>query len=116
MILVGSMAHRMGIPGYAVYSATKAALRSLGRTAAAELSERGIRVNTLSPGPTETPSIERMGYTREQVRAAVAERNPLGRMASPEEIAGAALFLASDASAYMTGAELVVDGGQSAFG
>lgn len=113
VILIGSMSHTKGAPGYAVYSATKAALRSLARTAAAELVQRGIRVNTLSPGPTDTTVIERMGYSREQVRAAVAERNPMGRMAAPEEIARAALFLASADSSYMTGADLVVDGGQS---
>lgn len=113
VVLVSSMAHRTASPGYSVYSATKAAVRSLGRTAAAELVERGVRVNTLSPGPTETPAIERMGYTREEVRAAVRDRNPMGRMASPEEIAQAAVYLASDAASFMTGADLVVDGGQS---
>lgn len=115
VVLVASMAHAMAVPGYSVYAATKAAVRSLGRTAAAELVDRGIRVNTLSPGPTETPAIERMGYTREEVREAARERNPMGRMASPGEIAEAAVYLASDAASFVTGADLVVDGGQSAF-
>lgn len=114
IILVSSAMHVMGIPGHTAYAATKAALRSYARTWAAEFKDRGIRVNTLSPGVTDTPMLD------SQVRSA-AERQalvnmylgmiPIGRLARADEIANAALFLASDQSSYMTGADLMNDGG-----
>jgi NAD(P)-dependent dehydrogenase (short-subunit alcohol dehydrogenase family) len=116
VILAGSNTAAKGIPGLGVYSAAKAAIRSLSRTWAAELVERGIRVNTLVPGPTRTPGMERLAPDAESIPAMVegmAELVPLGRVAQPEEIASAALFLASDESSFMTGAELLADGGHT---
>lgn len=114
VILTGSTAAGRGTPAFGVYAASKAAIRSLGRTWAAELVGRRIRVNTLVPGPTWTPGIvglaagpEEAAALREQLTSTV----PMGRMADPAEIAEVALFLASDASGFMTGAEIVADGG-----
>ena len=114
VILVTSTANESGVPGLSVYSATKAAVRSLARTLAAELQPRGIRVNALSPGMTDTPIFERIGLTGSEVEAmqeAMNSQIPMGRFGRPEEIAAAALFLASDASSYITGVELPVSGG-----
>ncbi|CDG80878.1 SDR family NAD(P)-dependent oxidoreductase [Janthinobacterium agaricidamnosum] len=116
IILVSSIASTKGFPGYATYSATKAAVRSFVRTWTAELKERGIRVNTLSPGPIDTPMIDSQAETKEgadQVRAFFATQVPLGRMGEAHEIAAAALFLASDESAYIAGIDLPVDGGMA---
>jgi NAD(P)-dependent dehydrogenase (short-subunit alcohol dehydrogenase family) len=116
VILVSSGIHQMGIPGHTTYAASKAALRSYVRTWAAELKGRGIRVNTLSAGPTETPMLNGFASTPEE-RAAMkdmyASLVPLGRIARPEEVAAGALFLASDESSYVTGADLSNDGGAS---
>ncbi len=101
VILVTSTANTAGIPGLSVYSATKAAVRSLARSLAAELQPRGIRVNALSPGMTDTPIFERTGMTRAEVEAlqeAMSGQIPMGRFGRPDEIAAAALFLASNAS------------------
>ena len=98
------------------YAATKAALRSLVRTAAVEFAPRGIRVNTLSPGPIETPIYDKLGMPADAVReftAGVQQQVPLGRMGSADEVAGAALFLASELSSYVTGVDLPVDGGMA---
>ena len=114
VILVTSTANTAGIPGLSVYSATKAAVRSLARSFAAELQPRRIRVNALSPGMTDTPIFERIGMTRAEVDAmqeAMSGQIPMGRFGRPDEIAAAALFLASDASSYVTGIELPVSGG-----
>lgn len=114
IILVGSAMHVMGIPHHAPYAATKAALRSYARTWAAELKGRGIRVNTLSPGVTETPMIDGQGATKEEadnVRKMYLAMIPQGRLADPKEIASGALFLASSDGSYMSGADLMVDGG-----
>lgn len=114
IILVGSAMHVMGIPNHAPYAATKAALRSYARTWAAELKGRGIRVNTLSPGVTETPMIDGQGATKEDadnVRKMYLAMIPQGRLADPKEIAAGALFLASSEGSYMNGADLMVDGG-----
>jgi len=114
VILVTSTANTTGIPGLSVYSATKAAVRSLARSFAAELQPRGIRVNALSPGMTDTPIFERIGMTRAEVdtmQEAMSGQIPMGRFGRPDEIAAAALFLASDASSYITGIELPVSGG-----
>jgi NAD(P)-dependent dehydrogenase (short-subunit alcohol dehydrogenase family) len=114
IILVGSAMHVMGIPGHTAYAATKAALRSYARTWAAEFKGRGIRVNTLSPGVTNTPILDYQSATPEERDALVnmyLRMIPIGRLARAEEIASAALFLASDQSSYMTGADLMDDGG-----
>lgn len=114
VILVASSAQQMGMKSFSAYSATKAAVRSLARTFAAELLARGIRVNALSPGPTDTPILSRGDAAVTAGDAAdTASSFPFGRMARPDEIAQAALFLATSASSYMTGAELTVDGGLS---
>lgn len=116
VILTGSANGRVGMPGASVYSATKAALRSLARTLSADLGERGVRVNVLSPGPVHTPIYDRLGLAAEALeatRAGIAAMVPLGRFGEPREIAEAAVFLASDESSYFVGAELVADGGLS---
>jgi len=114
IILVSSCVHLLGIPQYTVYGATKAALRSFARSWAAELKGRKIRVNNLSPGATDTPIIDGQFKTKEEaegVKKHFSEIITLGRLGRPEELASAAFFLASDESSYITGADLVVDGG-----
>jgi NAD(P)-dependent dehydrogenase (short-subunit alcohol dehydrogenase family) len=116
VVLLGSTNGSLGIPSMSVYSATKAAIRSLARSIAAELAADGVRVNTLSPGPIETPGIYGLAADdSEQARAALrkgfAARIPLGRMGQADEVAAAAAFLASDQSSFTTGGELFVDGG-----
>lgn len=100
--------------GQTVYAASKAAVRSFGRTFAAELAPRGIRVNTISAGPIDTPILGKIGLKQEEI-AMVAERAaslvPLGRVGQADEMARAALFFACADSSYTTGAELFVDGG-----
>lgn len=115
IVLNTSWLNQVGTPGRALLSASKAAVRSLARTLSAELLDRKIRVNAVSPGSIETP-IHRRGQTDEEFRAykeRVAAQVPAGRMGHPDDIAAAALFLASDASSYMLGAEIVVDGGRA---
>ena len=111
IILVSSAMHVMGIPGHTTYAATKAVLRSYARTWAAEFKGRGIRVNTLSPGVTDTPILDAQSVTREDLVKMYLSMIPIGRLARAEEIASAALFLASDQSSYVTGADLMDDGG-----
>ena len=116
VILVGSIAGYLGIPGYSTYSATKAALRSYTRTWTREFNDRGIRFNTLSPGPVETPMFNEQADSEEafnEIRAQFVAAVPLNRLGRPEEIAAAALFLASDDSSFVAGAELSVDGGMA---
>jgi NAD(P)-dependent dehydrogenase (short-subunit alcohol dehydrogenase family) len=116
VILVSSCLATKGFPGHSVYNATKAAVRSLVRTAAAELVSEGIRVNTLSPGPVDTPIIEgQVGSPEaaEAFRKQAATHVPLGRIGRPGELAAAALFLASDDSSFSTGIDLVIDGGMT---
>jgi NAD(P)-dependent dehydrogenase (short-subunit alcohol dehydrogenase family) len=108
IVLVGSIADVVGTKGYGVYSASKAAVRSFARTWANELAVKGIRVNVVSPGPTDTAM---MGAASDELLAALLKMIPLGRLGRPEEVAAAALFLASDQSSFTTGAELCVDGG-----
>jgi NAD(P)-dependent dehydrogenase (short-subunit alcohol dehydrogenase family) len=115
IVLNTSWLNQVGTPGRALLSASKAAVRSLARTLSAELLDRKIRVNAVSPGSIETP-IHRRGQNDEEFRAykqRVAAQVPAGRMGHPDDIASAALFLASDASSYMLGAEIVVDGGRA---
>jgi NAD(P)-dependent dehydrogenase (short-subunit alcohol dehydrogenase family) len=114
IILNGSGAWQKGIPIYSTYSATKAALRSYVRTWTAEFANRGIRANVISPGPVETPIIEKQFPTKEAadaLRERFEARIPLGRLGRAEEIASAALFLASDESSFISGIDLPVDGG-----
>jgi NAD(P)-dependent dehydrogenase (short-subunit alcohol dehydrogenase family) len=114
IILNGSGAWQKGIPIYSTYSATKAALRSFVRTWTAEFAARGIRANVISPGPVETPIIDSQFPTKEGSDALRAQFNaiiPMKRMGRPEEIAAAALFLASDESSFISGIDLPVDGG-----
>ncbi len=116
IILVTSAGNVKGLPNFSVYVATKAAVRSLARSFSAELLPRGIRVNALSPGPIETPIFGRMGLPEEAmngIAAQMTEMIPLKRFGKPEEMAKAALFLASSDSSYVVGAELVADGGLS---
>lgn len=114
VILCGSVSARIGLPTSSVYAASKAGLLSLARTLSAELLSRGIRVNGLSPGPVETPALNKLGLSAEAQKALqgdIANLVPLGRMGTPKELAKAALYLASDESSYTVGTELLVDGG-----
>ncbi|MBZ9675436.1 SDR family NAD(P)-dependent oxidoreductase [Mesorhizobium sp. ES1-1] len=110
IVLIGSIAGDIGTKGYGVYGATKAAVRAFTRTWANELAAKGIRVNVVSPGPTDTAM---MAGASDEIRQALATMIPLGRMGRPDEVAAAVLFLASDESSFTTGAELVVDGGMA---
>src|ERR1700684_3578941 len=109
IILTGSVAGSKGTPAFGVYGATKAAVRNFVRTWTVELKDRRIRSNVLSPGPTDTPVI---GQQPVDAIARIVSTIPMGRMGEPDEIAKAALFLASDDSSFVTGIELFVDGGR----
>lgn len=111
IVLVGSIAGQIANPGYGTYSATKAAVRAYARTWTHELAPRGIRVNTISPGPIDTPMFDKAS---DEIREALSARIPFGRLGRPEEVADAVLFLASPDSRYVAGAELVIDGGMIA--
>ncbi|MGC4769598.1 SDR family oxidoreductase [Micromonospora sp. DT44] len=116
VVLTGSTSAVSGIPAFSVYAASKAAIRSFGRTWAAELMDRKIRVNTLVPGSTETPGLAGLAPSPGESTAllkTIASTVPMGRLAHPDEIANAVLFLASDQSSFMTGSELFVDGGET---
>ena len=110
IINVTTMAAQLGVPGMAVYGASKAALNLLTRSWAAEFGPRGVRVNAVSPGPTRTPSVEPMGEALDQLAA----QSPAGYVAAPGEIAAAIAFLATDAASYVQGVVLNVDGGRTA--
>jgi NAD(P)-dependent dehydrogenase (short-subunit alcohol dehydrogenase family) len=117
IVLNSSVVNTKGTPAFGVYAATKAAVRSFARTWTAELKDRAIRVNTISPGPIETPIFDTLGLPPEQVAefgANVSQSVPLGRFGRPEEIAAAVLFLASDAASYIAGVDLYADGGMVA--
>jgi NAD(P)-dependent dehydrogenase (short-subunit alcohol dehydrogenase family) len=113
VILASSTTAYNGTPAFSAYAASKAAIRSLGRTWAAELVGQGIRVNTLVPGPVATPGLKELAPEGQQqaLLDAQAADVPMGRIGRPEEIAAAVVFLASEASSFMTGTELFVDGG-----
>jgi NAD(P)-dependent dehydrogenase (short-subunit alcohol dehydrogenase family) len=114
IILTTSSAGQTGSPNTSVYSATKAAVRSLARTLSAELLERGIRVNCVAPGPIKTPIFGKLGMPEEmvgQVMEQVTSTVPMKRFGAADEVANAALFLASDDSGYVAGIDLAVDGG-----
>lgn len=114
IILNASITTVKGLPAFSVYSASKAAVRSFARTWTVDLKDRGIRVNAISPGSTETPGWLALAEDEEQKRAMFAEvvaTVPLGRVAQPDEIAKAVVFLASDDASFISGIELFVDGG-----
>jgi NAD(P)-dependent dehydrogenase (short-subunit alcohol dehydrogenase family) len=110
IILNGSVASVKGTPAFGVYGATKAALRSFVRTWTSDLKDRRIRSNVVSPGPTDTPAVD--GQPVDAI-ARIVSTIPMGRMGEPDEIARAALFLASDNASFITGIELFVDGGRA---
>ncbi|MBB5634319.1 NAD(P)-dependent dehydrogenase (short-subunit alcohol dehydrogenase family) [Pedobacter cryoconitis] len=114
VVLVSSTVNGKGIPNHAAYSATKAAVRSLARSFSADLLERKIRVNALTPGPVDTPVFDTIASNAEEAKAmkeSFGNFTPVKRLGAPEELAAAALYLASDDSAFMLGAELLLDGG-----
>ena len=116
VILTGSTTGSKGTASFSVYSATKAAIRNFARSWALDLKGSGIRVNVLSPGSTGTPGLLQLLDTtgfQEQALQQMANQSPLGRVGHPDEIAAAALFLASDESSFMTGSEIFVDGGSA---
>jgi NAD(P)-dependent dehydrogenase (short-subunit alcohol dehydrogenase family) len=107
IILNASIGGSKGVGAMSVYGATKAAIRSFARTWTVDLKQRKIRVNAISPGPIDTPGLI------EQIKTSLVASVPLGRMGTPDEIAKAVSFLASDDSSYVTGIELFVDGGMA---
>jgi len=113
IILNASIVASKGTPQWSVYSATKAAVRSFARTWTTDLKDRRIRVNAVSPGFTETPGLNELlgSETGQQRKKMISSSVPLGRFGTPEEIAKALVFLASDHGSYITGTELFVDGG-----
>jgi NAD(P)-dependent dehydrogenase (short-subunit alcohol dehydrogenase family) len=114
IILSASTAASKGVEGFSVYSATKAAIRSFARTWTVDLKQRKIRVNSISPGPIDTPGLSGLIQQQgEQLKKNLVSTVPMGRMGSADEIAKAVSFLASDDSSFVTGIELFVDGGQA---
>ena len=116
IILNASVGASKGVGATSVYSASKAAIRSFARTWTVDLKHRKIRVNTISPGPIDTPIFDSISQSEEeinQIKANLVAAVPIGRMGSPDEIAKAVSFLASDDSSYITGIELCVDGGMA---
>ena len=114
IILNASIVASKGLSSNSVYSATKAAVRSFARTWTTDLKDRGIRVNAVSPGATDTPGLKELlasSETGQERQKMISETVPLGRLGTPDEIAKAVVFLASDDASYITGAELFVDGG-----
>jgi len=117
VIVTTSVVDQKGVPGMAAYAASKAALRSFVRTWAAEFKDRGIRVNSVAPGPIETPIFGKLGLDEASLNGMAASMQtmvPLGRFGAPAEIAGAVAFLASSDASYMTGEEITVAGGMQA--
>lgn len=116
ILLTSSIASSKVFEGHAAYAGSKAAIEAFARSWALEFKERGIRVNVISPGPVDTPILSKLGIAvtdRPAFESAVAEKIPLGRLGRAEELAQAALFLVSDESSFVTGVNLLVDGGMS---
>ncbi len=116
ILFTNSIVHQKGFDGLGVYSATKGALRAYQRVLTSELKSRGIRVNSIAPGPIDTPIYDKMGLPAdvvEEMGKGFAQQVPLGRFGTSEEIAKTALFLASEEASYINGIELEVDGGLS---
>ncbi|QEC69620.1 SDR family oxidoreductase [Panacibacter ginsenosidivorans] len=114
IILLSSTVNEKGFPNHAAYAASKAAVRSLARSFSAELLDRKIRVNVITPGPVDTPIFDSITDTKEDAKAVAANMGnftPVKRIGKPEEIASAALYLASEDSSFMIGAEMLLDGG-----
>jgi NAD(P)-dependent dehydrogenase (short-subunit alcohol dehydrogenase family) len=118
VIFTSSTVSHFGMPGSSVYSMTKAALINLAKTLAVELAGKKIRVNVVSPGPVATPIFGKMGLAETEVNelgGAILAQVPLARFGLPEEIAKAVAYLASPDAAFVTGTELLVDGGMAQF-
>lgn len=116
VLFTNSIVHQKGFDGLGVYSATKGALRAYQRVLTSEVKSRGIRVNSIAPGPIDTPLYGKMGLPQdvvEEMGKGFAQQVPLGRFGTSEEVAKSALFLASDDASYINGVELEVDGGLS---
>ena len=116
IILTSSVTNVLGSPGFSAYAASKAAVRNFARAWTMELKDRKIRVNCVSPGPTDTQALANTGLTAAQAKQAAAQyatQIPMGRSGKPEEIADAVTFLASDESSFITGVDLAVDGGMA---
>ncbi|WP_280152054.1 SDR family oxidoreductase [Piscinibacter sp. XHJ-5] len=116
IVLNGSINAHIGMPSSSVYAASKAALISLARTLSAELLPRGVRVNVISPGPIATPLYGKLGFdaaTLETMAAQIQSQVPLGRFGTPAELASTVLHLSAPESAFIVGAEIIVDGGMS---
>ena len=116
VVLNASINAHMGMPASTVYGASKAAVVNLAKTLSADLLQRGVRVNVVSPGPIETPILGRMGLAEDQLRQTrewIVSQVPLKRFGHPDDIANAVLYLSSPASAFVVGTELIVDGGMT---
>ncbi len=116
ILFTNSIVHQKGFDGLSVYSASKGALRAYSRVLTSEVKSRGIRVNSIAPGPIETPLYGKMGLPQDVVAEmgkGFAQQVPLGRFGTSEEVANTALFLASDDASYINGVEIEVDGGLS---
>lgn len=116
VLITGSVAADIGMAGMAIYSATKGAVRTLARAFSAELAPQGIRVNSIAPGPIETPLFDRMGMSEPEMEGlseSILSRVPAGRFGNVDEIAATAAFLLSDEATYIRGAEVQVDGGMA---
>lgn len=111
IVLISSIAGFQGGKNALVYNAAKAAIRSMARSFTGELAEKGIRANAISPGPTETQAFTDFVQGNDELRANIVSQLPIGHIGQPSEIAALALFLASDESSYVTGAEIIADGG-----
>jgi 3alpha(or 20beta)-hydroxysteroid dehydrogenase len=114
IVLISSTAGLQAVGGLAPYTTSKSAVRALAKVAALDLARQNIRVNSVHPGPIDTPMNQPGGWGPFDMRPVLARGNPQGRVGAPEEVAEVVAFLASDASSYCTGAELAVDGGQTA--